>query len=53
MVFESLVADLLNKFIGDYVEDLDRKQLSIGIWGGKLSRCSPLAFMAVWTDIGN
>ncbi|XP_037905174.1 vacuolar protein sorting-associated protein 13 isoform X4 [Hermetia illucens] len=34
MVFESLVADLLNKFIGDYVEDLDRKQLSIGIWGG-------------------
>ncbi|MGH0138174.1 UNVERIFIED_CONTAM: hypothetical protein FKN15_065568 [Acipenser sinensis] len=36
MVFESLVADLLNKFIGDYVENLDKSQLKLGIWGGKL-----------------
>lgn len=35
MVFESLVSDLLNKFIGDYVENLDKSQLKIGIWGGK------------------
>jgi len=35
MVFESLVADLLNKFIGEYVENLDSSQLNIGIWGGK------------------
>lgn len=37
MVFESLVSDLLNKFIGDYVENLDKSQLKIGIWGGELS----------------
>uniref|UniRef100_A0A3B3UVT3 Chorein N-terminal domain-containing protein n=1 Tax=Poecilia latipinna TaxID=48699 RepID=A0A3B3UVT3_9TELE len=34
MVFESLVSDLLNRFIGDYVENLDKSQLKIGIWGG-------------------
>lgn len=36
MVFESLVADVLNRFIGEYVENLDSSQLNIGIWGGKL-----------------
>lgn len=36
MVFESLVADLLNKYLGDYVENLDKSQLNIGIWGGLL-----------------
>lgn len=34
MVFESLVADLLNKYLGEYVDNLDRSQLKIGIWGG-------------------
>lgn len=34
MVFESLVADILNRFLGDYVENLNRDQLKIGIWGG-------------------
>ncbi|CAG2063571.1 unnamed protein product, partial [Timema podura] len=34
MVFESIVADLLNRFLGDYVENLDQSQLKIGIWGG-------------------
>ena len=34
MVFESLVANLLNKFLGDYVENLDSSQLNLGIWGG-------------------
>lgn len=34
MVFESLVADLINKYLGDFVENLDRSQLKIGIWGG-------------------
>lgn len=37
MVFESLVSDLLNRFIGDYVENLDKSQLKIGIWGGEFS----------------
>lgn len=34
MVFESIVADLLNKYLGKYVENLDASQLKIGIWGG-------------------
>ncbi|PSN37570.1 hypothetical protein C0J52_12647 [Blattella germanica] len=34
MVFESLVVELLNKVLGDYVENLDYSQLKIGIWGG-------------------
>lgn len=36
MVFETLVADVLNRFIGEYVENLDSSQLNIGIWGGKI-----------------
>ncbi|XP_051920113.1 intermembrane lipid transfer protein VPS13C isoform X3 [Hippocampus zosterae] len=36
MVFEALVSDLLNRFIGDYVENLDKSQLKIGIWGGNV-----------------
>lgn len=35
MVFEAVVADVLNKVLGDYIENLDRKQLKIGIWGGE------------------
>lgn len=35
MVFESVVADLLNRFLGDYVENLNKSQLKLGIWGGK------------------
>lgn len=34
MVFESIVVDVLNRILGDYIENLDSKQLSIGIWGG-------------------
>ena len=34
MVFESQVVDLLNKFAGQYLENLDSSQLRIGIWGG-------------------
>lgn len=36
MVFESLVVDLLNKYLGQYVENLDASQLKIGIWGGNV-----------------
>uniref|UniRef100_A0A1B6F8B5 Vacuolar protein sorting-associated protein 13 n=1 Tax=Cuerna arida TaxID=1464854 RepID=A0A1B6F8B5_9HEMI len=36
MVFESIVTDLLNKYLGEYVENLDTSQLNIGIWGGKV-----------------
>lgn len=38
MVLESVVADLLNRFLGDYVENLDKSQLKLGIWGGTRGR---------------
>ncbi|XP_052268755.1 intermembrane lipid transfer protein VPS13C-like [Dreissena polymorpha] len=34
MVFESPVVDLINKYLGDFVENLDKSQLKLGIWGG-------------------
>ncbi|XP_019503831.1 PREDICTED: vacuolar protein sorting-associated protein 13A [Hipposideros armiger] len=37
MVFESLVVDVLNRFLGDYVVNLDTSQLSLGIWGGAVA----------------
>uniref|UniRef100_A0A3B3Z2I0 Vacuolar protein sorting 13 homolog A n=1 Tax=Poecilia mexicana TaxID=48701 RepID=A0A3B3Z2I0_9TELE len=33
MVFESVVVDVLNRFLGDYVVNLDSSQLKLGIWG--------------------
>ncbi|KAH3664357.1 hypothetical protein WICMUC_005742 [Wickerhamomyces mucosus] len=33
-MLESVVATILNKFLGNYVENFDPKQLNIGIWGG-------------------
>ncbi|RKP26494.1 hypothetical protein SYNPS1DRAFT_27818 [Syncephalis pseudoplumigaleata] len=34
-MFESLVANVLNKFLGDFVDNLEQKQLNIGIWSVK------------------
>ncbi|XP_064596381.1 intermembrane lipid transfer protein Vps13-like [Liolophura sinensis] len=34
MVFESIVVELINRYLGDFVENLDRSQLKLGIWGG-------------------
>ena len=31
-MFESLVANLLNRFLGSFIENFDPKQLNIGIW---------------------
>ncbi|KAJ1653989.1 Vacuolar protein sorting-associated protein 13 [Dispira simplex] len=33
-MFEAIVANLLNKFLGDYVANLETDQLKIGIWHG-------------------
>ncbi|EAZ62765.2 vacuolar sorting [Scheffersomyces stipitis CBS 6054] len=33
-MFESLVANLVNRFLGSYIENFDAKQLNIGIWSG-------------------
>ena len=46
MVFESVVADVLNRFLGDYVENLDGSQLKLGIWGGEL-----LCYAMLWLSI--
>lgn len=35
MVFESIIAELLNKVIGEYIENLDYSQLKLSLWGGK------------------
>ncbi|XP_074052805.1 intermembrane lipid transfer protein VPS13A isoform X2 [Macrotis lagotis] len=37
MVFESVVVDVLNRFLGDYVVNLDTSQLSLGIWQGAVA----------------
>ncbi|XP_032088640.1 vacuolar protein sorting-associated protein 13C [Thamnophis elegans] len=37
MVLESVVADLLNRFLGCYVENLNKSQLKLGIWGGNVA----------------
>ncbi|XP_015584675.1 vacuolar protein sorting-associated protein 13 isoform X2 [Cephus cinctus] len=34
MVFESIVAELLNKVLGEYIENLDCTQLKLSLWGG-------------------
>ncbi|KAL7290198.1 hypothetical protein TKK_0015907 [Trichogramma kaykai] len=34
MVFESIVAELLNKVLGEYIQNLNYKQLKLGLWGG-------------------
>uniref|UniRef100_A0A8D0KYS1 Vacuolar protein sorting 13 homolog A n=1 Tax=Strix occidentalis caurina TaxID=311401 RepID=A0A8D0KYS1_STROC len=53
MVFESLVVDVLNRFLGDYVVNLDSSQLKLGIWGGtglpQLFKCilQPFSFVFV------
>lgn len=41
MVFESVVVDVLNRFLGDYVVNLDTSQLSLGIWAGNRNLISP------------
>lgn len=33
-MFESLVANILNRFLGSFIEGFDPKQLNIGIWSG-------------------
>uniref|UniRef100_A0A452VEA7 Vacuolar protein sorting 13 homolog A n=1 Tax=Ursus maritimus TaxID=29073 RepID=A0A452VEA7_URSMA len=41
MVFESVVVDVLNRFLGDYVVNLDTSQPPLGIWGGNEPAAAP------------
>lgn len=36
MVFESRLADFINKHLSDYVENLDNSKLEIVLWKGML-----------------
>lgn len=36
MVFETLVADLLNRYLGTYLETLNASQLRLGLLSGEL-----------------
>ena len=40
MVFEGYVVELVNKFAGQYLDNLDPSQLKLGIWGGKFDLIS-------------
>ncbi|XP_050687793.1 intermembrane lipid transfer protein Vps13-like isoform X2 [Eriocheir sinensis] len=33
-MFAKIISDVLNKFLGKYIENLDGSQLKIGVWGG-------------------
>lgn len=35
MVFQHLAIYLLDKYLGDYIENLDSQQLKIDLWHGK------------------
>jgi hypothetical protein len=37
IMFETIVANVLNKFLGDFVDNLEYNQLNIGIWSGKVN----------------
>ena len=36
-MFEGIVADILSRILGKYVENFNKEQLSIGIFGGNVS----------------
>ena len=48
MVFENLLAPLLERFLGQYIVDLPREQLRVGVWSGVVRlenvRLKPAAF---------
>jgi hypothetical protein len=50
MVFESIIVDLLNKLLGEYIQDLDYKQLKISLWGGM---CIILFLIVVFSVFNN
>lgn len=52
MVFESIVVEVLNRVLGNYVENLDSKQLKIGIWGGE-KREDNRCFTFFYNFLGN
>lgn len=35
-MFEGIIASLLNRYLGKYIEDLDLENLNVGIFGGNV-----------------
>jgi vacuolar protein sorting-associated protein 13A/C len=40
-MFEQVVANLLNRVLGDYIDNLETNQLNIGIWAGMMGVLEP------------
>ncbi|EQC52983.1 hypothetical protein SJAG_16459 [Schizosaccharomyces japonicus yFS275] len=36
-MLEGLLASFLNRFLGEYIEDFDAKQLNVGVWNGSIT----------------
>ena len=36
-MFEGLIASILNGVLGDFIENIDKNQLSISLWGGSVT----------------
>ena len=51
MVFESVVVELVNRFLGDYIDNLDKSQLSIGLWGGQCLYSKSYLFTIGWFHV--
>lgn len=43
-MLESLVASILNRFLKNYVSNLNYDQLKIGIWNGKMTTLTLITF---------
>ena len=50
MVFESVVVELLNRFLKPYVKKLDTSQLKVAVWKGKnqLELIYQLIMLLLW-----
>lgn len=48
MVFEAIVVDILNRVLGEYVENLDTSQLKIGIWGGEFRYSKKICSLIIY-----
>jgi N-terminal region of Chorein or VPS13 len=35
MVLEGVVVEVVNRFLGEYVQNLNKSQLSLSLWGGQ------------------
>jgi hypothetical protein len=35
MLLEKILEIALDKYLGDFVENFDRKSLKVGVWGGQ------------------